>query len=278
MEQYTLQSCAGPTSGTSELASRYTSDTNDPEWLIYCWAEDESASASGANLGGSALMKQERYLLDTRRDHYSLASASLARTGHSLHITEEQDKLHVFIQRLVYLFEQQRSIGQYQFTVLFLSPLPFKDISITNTVFQTQMGVVSTPAEATDRSHPLFPMEDNFCNYMTARPHGRRHAEVRLMKRWERLLCTYESLGRPSCRSIVIYTWLLPCMQCTEAIAESFLPYIMAGQYEVTVVYTCKQRDLTDEAVAKIQSCFELSGIEVCYVPFDQRLRRGSSL
>ena len=185
---------------------------------------------------------------------------------------------HEFIQRIVYLFEQQRSFRQYQFAVLFLSPLPIQNINSRNMLFRTQNGVVSKPGEATNSTNLTFPPDDALCNYMTARPERHRHAEVKLMDNFETLLSIYNSLSMPRCRSIVLYTWLFPCSQCAEYIIKNLQDYIIEGAYEVTVIYTSKQKDLKDEEIAKILSRFELAGIEALYVSFDELLKRGSSL
>lgn len=189
-----------------------------------------------------------------------------------------QDSFHEFVQRVVYLFEQQRSKWQYQFAVLFLTPLPILNITAENMIFRTQTGEVSTPSEATNSESLMFPPDHNLCNYMTARPHGRCHAEVRLMDNLETLLSTYKSLGITHCQSIVLYTWLLPCLHCAEHIIRTLQDYIIEREYEVTVIYTCKQKDLKDEEIVKILNYFELAGIDALYVPFDQLLKRGSPL
>jgi hypothetical protein len=207
----------------------------------------------------------------------SPAPVGSARVSPSLHL-RGPDSFHAFVQRIVYLFEQQRRRGQYQFAVLFLSALPIQDINARNMIFQTQRGVVRAPNDASNSEHLRFPPDDMLCNYMTARPVGDCHAEVRLMKDFETLLSIYNSLKMPSYRSVVLYTWLLPCHNCADCMIQKLQEYIIDCAFEVTVIYTSKQRDLKDEEIVPILNRFEVAGIEVLYVPFDQLLKRFLSL
>lgn len=126
-------------------------------------------------------------------------------------IPEEVNSTHVFRTWFINLFHQQRNAasGEHQFAVLFLS----SDINHT-TLFQTRDGMVGFPAAATINATPTYPPAKKFCNYVTARSEGPNHAEKLLMNRFSTLLMSYTSLGMPECISIVLYTWLLPCLYC----------------------------------------------------------------
>ena len=212
---------------------------------------------------------------------HSLAPLSAYSDASSVPVTPAlqlrgEESFHAFVQRIVDLFAKQRNEQQYQFAVLFLTHLPLSEITVSNMTFQTQAGAVNTPDEATDCSVPMFPPLDNLCNYMVARPQNNRHAEVRLMDDLETLLCMYSSLGMPQCRSLVLYSWLLPCLRCTEYIVKMLQDFIINRMFEVTVIYCSKQRDLKDEEIVRILNCFEIAGIEVLYVSYDQLLLRAS--
>jgi deoxycytidylate deaminase len=187
-----------------------------------------------------------------------------------------QGNHHEFVQRIVPLFEQQRNImrKQYQFAVLFPSPHRVQDINAHNVIFQTQGCVVRTPSDAINTGQFRFPLDDMLCNYMTARPTRKYHAEVKLMEKFETLLnaCKYNT----QCRSIVLYSWLLPCHPCAELLIQKLQKYMDA--FEIAVIYTSKQRDLKDEDRVSILKSFENARIKTFCVSFDQRLDRKSPL
>ena len=123
-----------------------------------------------------------------------------------------------FVDDVVRTFKGQRIQG-YQFAVLVLSP-------------ECQVTLRHMPAYAmTNSSSPTHPPDHTLQNYIVARPDG-DHTEVLLLQRFPTLLAR----NTPGCKSILLYSWFLPCLRCAEEIAR------VLGQYttthRVTVVYT----------------------------------------
>ncbi len=168
--------------------------------------------------------------------------------------------LHGIIQHVVKDFERQR-LQNYQFAVLFLS----SETNITRRVqYRTSRGIVNS-SNATNRRYPTFPLDRDLCNYITARPDYGGHAEKLIMDRFHLLL------RDRSCRSIVLYTWLLPCKGCTRRIRETLGPY--ANEYNITVVYTSEGQGSFRGDPKEIEKELRLSGITLKHETYDQYLR-----
>ena len=66
-----------------------------------------------------------------------------------------------------------------------------------------------------------MPVELDLDNYEVARPNGKKHAEKTLMGDLDSLYIAYqeENIGEiPAC--IFLYSWLMPCVKCTELIID----------------------------------------------------------
>ena len=149
---------------------------------------------------------------------------------------------HDLTQRVINLFEQQRQ-EKHQFAVLFLSSQDY----ITDVTFQTKTGPVYIPEEATNSSEPIFPPDYDLHNFVTARPHRKwyayrkRHAEEQLLDKFDLLKTSFESSGFNTCRTAVLFTWLLPCKNCTTRIINK-----LGGRgLKVIVIYIIKHRNDT---------------------------------
>ena len=149
------------------------------------------------------------------------------------------------MQSFVNLFKSQRCSG-YQFAVLYLSPLPLRYMSVEKLTFRTQEGEVNSPRKATNWRKGVFPSKTRY--YIVARPNYKRakasyrlklkvHAEVTLMDSFETLLQAHNSSSLLECRSIVLYSWLLPCIPCTKYIIKALQPFISERKYEIVVIY-----------------------------------------
>ena len=186
------------------------------------------------------------------------------------------DNLHTLTQTFVKLFKHQRSKVKHrsQFAVVYLSPIPLRDISVENTSFCTQEGVVSAPGEATEWTSPTFPPEDNCFNYMTPRPTTYSHAEVLLMEKFEELFGSYRRSSIFQCATIVLYSWLHPCLACTEKIIETLEECIRSTMCEVIMIYSCEQKGLEDRD--EIHSRFEQAEIRLQQERSDQYIQRAS--
>ena len=85
--------------------------------------------------------------------------------------------------------------------------------------------------------------DDDLTNYIIARPGGNRHAEVNILNRLGRLKSQYERKNFPHLESILLYTWIPPCVKCTQDIKTILGPY--AFTHRVVVIYTMKDDDTT---------------------------------
>ena len=169
--------------------------------------------------------------------------------------------LHSVIQHAVKVFEKQRQ-QKYQFAVLFLS----SETNITRRIqYRTKDGIVDL-CKTTDREHPTFPLDEDLYNYITARPDGGDHAEDLIMNKFYSLLRNY--LKKQSCRSIILYTWLLPCKRCTHRIKQRLGPY--AKKHNITVVYTCEGEEGVHPEL--IEEELSLSGITLKQETYDEYL------
>ena len=159
------------------------------------------------------------------------------------HASEVEPIDGTFVDDAVRTFKDQRVRG-YQFAVLVLSP-------------EYQVTLRNIPAyDTTDNTSPTHPFNSTLRDYIVARPIKRKqHAEELLLERFDELLARNAS----SCRSIVLYTWFVPCEDCTRKIIH------VLGQltYRVTVVYSSKMRNMIEEEERRNMSNLEAAGITV---------------
>ena len=179
-------------------------------------------------------------------------------------------QLHILVQNIVQKFAPQRQ-GGYEFGVLFLS---------SEEDFETHPDVeffAATSQDPTDSSLPTFPPDLSICNYVTARPDQRGtntiHAEEQLMDKLDLLMTQYKSSDLPVCKSIVLYTWLLPCSQCTQRIIATLVSYFLEDRYRVILIYTSKMRDVSAEEARRIVGDLRMAGITVIQEVYDERVR-----
>ena len=110
-----------------------------------------------------------------------------------------------------------------------------------------------------------FPDRDEHLdNYVVARPDHRQyssvHAERFLIDRFEAL--------RQKCQefsTIIVYSWLMPCSECTEALIDKFDIYV--GGHSVIVVYNTDQvgKDVENQ---NSRNRLEQAGIKVYKVRY----------
>ena len=188
---------------------------------------------------------------------------------------EEEEKksvsnFHILVQNIVQMFARQRQ-GGYEFGVLFLS---------SEEHFETHPYVefsTATSQEPTDKNLPTFPPDWNICNYVIARPDQRGrdtiHTEEQLMDKLDLLMSRYKSSGLPPCKSIVLYTWLLPCSQCTQRIIATLVSHILEERYKVILIYTSKMRDVSAMEAGRIVGDLRMAGITVIQEAYDERVQ-----
>ena len=99
-----------------------------------------------------------------------------------------------------------------------------------------------------DTSRPFVPSKEEFNNYIAARPeHGiiervaeyynltsTKHAENIILEQFEDLLQGYGKENKDDLASIILYSWIMPCTQCTTKIINT----LGNRKLKITVVYT----------------------------------------
>ena len=122
-------------------------------------------------------------------------------------------------------------------------------------------------------SHPEPP---NLVNYVVACPdHFRhKHAEIILLERFDDLWQSFVQLHTPSL--ILIFSWIMPCTDCTEAII-AFSRRV--AEYQVIVVFKCNctynsqwnSREINENNRKKLS---QQNNIEIYHVPYADNLPR----
>ena len=173
----------------------------------------------------------------------------------------DEDKVEIFVERIVYLFDEQPSNSSH-FAVLLLSPLPFEDISVENTSFLTrEHGEVCTPDQACNNTHTSFPLFWDLCNYMTAQSSFGTHCESVLLDQFEELIGSYMSANMPQCRTVVLYSWWFPCLDCIKRIIDTLSIYTYVEMFEVVVLYSQRGRVFSAKEVATADQQLKNAGI-----------------
>ena len=134
----------------------------------------------------------------------------------------------MLVKKLVAKFKDQRKISNSEFAVLVLSP---EEIStIEKTICWSRNGAL------TNRMLSTYPPDNDLGNFMVARPDG-LHAEVLLMHRFNSLWARQSR----HCKTILLYSWLLPCISCAQTMADVLGPF--AGGRRIIVLYTYSAKE-----------------------------------
>ena len=143
----------------------------------------------------------------------------------SKHLCQEcEKKLNSLLLDAIHLFKYQRIEGD-QFAFLFLE----KNTDFTKMTFRILKKTVTELNDATNSKCVSYPPTKNMLgNYICARPdksnpRNKIHAEIVLLRRLSSLKVSYERRGcerHQKCRTIILYTWLLPCLRCAEKIVS----------------------------------------------------------
>ena len=198
--------------------------------------------------------------------HFKATSAASWRESHIIpvrgthHVSPAQNWLHHkdevkpiddnFVQDIVGIFKDQRT-QRHQFAVLIVSP-------------QYQVTMKPPPfCTMTDNSigsSPTYPPNSTLKDWIVARPDRPKHAEELLLERFDELLAQNEY----SCRSIVLYTWFVPCDDCTGKIIDVLGHFKETHAHvTVTVVYSKKMKAMSEEHERRNTSMLEAAGITV---------------
>ena len=113
-----------------------------------------------------------------------------------------------------------------QFAVLILSSKP-------QTEFETFRPDVNS-------KKPCMPDNDN---YLVARPHNGKHAEIIMLEKVDALWSAYVGKHGEQPVGVFLYSWLMPCTNCTNMILDK----LAERRAEVTVAYTGKNFEETKD-------------------------------
>ena len=96
-----------------------------------------------------------------------------------------------------------------------------------------------------NNAHSYMPARSKFCNYIVARPHNGQDAEIIIFKEFDNLWKEYIHKNGEEPHSIILYSLLMPCTNCTDKIINT----LARRRAKVTVVYTSKnsESELTRE-------------------------------
>ena len=136
----------------------------------------------------------------------------------------------VLVKELVNKFKHQRKRNA-EFAVLFLFSTEDSSQWI-NAVSTCNYVRYANPC------NPYPGQSENCTNYVTARPGSEGHAEVIVLNRLNDLVQLYEMQHRGSCRTIMLYTWLPPCLECVREIHRVLRQY--TATHRVVVIYTVR--------------------------------------
>lgn len=121
-----------------------------------------------------------------------------------------------------------------------------------------------------ENSVTTFPEDDeHLVNYVVARPdnkHPSIHAEKFLLCRFEALQTACQTFS-----TIVVYSWLMPCQECTNTLIETLSKYVQ--KYEVVIVYNTDQKGKDDEN-RESRSRLHQADIQVFQVKYNHTLPR----
>ena len=142
-----------------------------------------------------------------------------------------------FIIRVIMDFERQADNQHQQFAVLLFIGEPNLDkIGDTQFVPQDQHG-----NPVVDNAYRYQPHRTRYGNYVVARPGQGLHAEVTLLQELEHLWDAYISQNHQPPSRIILYSWLLPCLTCTNGILEK-VPNMQYRGTPVMIAYTTTWR------------------------------------
>ena len=114
-----------------------------------------------------------------------------------------------------------------------------------------------------NHSVPSFPDHNNdFVNYIVAHPdhtqHPTVHAEMILLQRFQTLRNKYPTM--------ILYSWMMPCSGCTNALIQSLENYTCGS--DVVIVYTIDWKGESAHNNQKNRKNLRQAGIQVYQVRY----------
>ena len=130
-------------------------------------------------------------------------------------------------------FISHRDDSHQQFAVLVFSPFELPNISQTIIEAAKELDSEWKVFTSPDK---YYPAGRNFTNFIVARPNGPAHAEEIIFDYGDlNNLCEERCIQQPI-RTLLLYSWLMPCSKCTERIIEE--NGSLNGGRRMVVVYT----------------------------------------
>ena len=183
------------------------------------------------------------------------------------------------IDAVVPSFKKQRSTGRYQFAVvILLSENNFDNIS--DMEFEPS-NILGEPL--LNNTYPSMPRNAaNYGNYIAARPDSVScHSEEEIFGKYSSINSPFRQLwtaytshngSTPNC--VLLYTWQLPCTQCTDVIIRS-LNDNMYRRTSVIVAHTIYWRSESEEEHRENEKKLKKENIAVVQVPYPEYLSPG---
>jgi len=184
--------------------------------------------------------------------------------------TRREEVSITFVWNLIDKFNGQRQVGD-QFAVLVLSSgrdnieiMRFRPCDHSNNPL-------------VDSHHALYPLQDQYENYIAARPDrvpskfGYRsvHAEEMILTEFDSLFSTYRRVEGCDPTYIVLYSWMMPCSDCTSAIIVWSNKHLNS---QIVVVYTIDWTEISEQENDDNRVRLHAAGIKVQRVKYNRRL------
>ena len=179
-----------------------------------------------------------------------------------------------FIQNVIDKFNGQRQVGD-QFAVVVLSRE--RELRhIGRTKFQP---CDNSNNPLVDRRHTLYPPQCQYKNYIVGRPdrvwsyirlwYKSVHAEEIILSQFDSLLSAYRRAEECDPTYIILYSWMMPCSDCTSAIIALSNSHL---NLQTVVVYTIDWKEISREENETNRARLRAAGIIVQRVGYDRRL------
>lgn len=175
-----------------------------------------------------------------------------------------------FVWNLIDKFNGQRQVGD-QFAVLVLS-------SGRNNVGRMRFRPCDhSNNPLVDSHHALYPLQDQYENYIAARPDrvlskfGYRsvHAEELILTEFDSLFSAYRRVEGCDPTYIVLYSWMMPCSHCTSAIIVQSNNHLNS---QIIVVYTIDWTEISEQENDNNRARLRAAGIKVQRVKYNRKL------
>ena len=167
-----------------------------------------------------------------------------------------------FIQKVINLFNGQR-LTRDQFAVLI-----FTAESELSRMGNIQFRAPWHATHLVNKAYSYFP-RNNLRNYLVARPDMGRHCEKILLDQEYRLWDAYTDHHPIGPRCIILYSWLLPCSDCTSEIIAYHTHTRPAVELIVVFTSACYQDESeNDNNITRMQE----AGIKIHKVSYSRDL------